>query len=146
MVFVLSVFLLSAGYFVWPGCATMPLPSKRVPISDVTTKQVKRIDHLGLTKDEVEREIGKPTEFYPDVQVACYSMNRLDRSRVVLFLFLIPIDWYPEKSGAEVAMIQYDGRGRMLRAVVRKQYPYSGTFRTSVQKWVSRHPGFKEPR
>ena len=146
MVFALSVFLISAGYFVWPGCATAPLPSKRVPISSVTAKQVKGLGRFERTRDEIERELGKPTEFYPDVRVACYSMNRLDRSRIVLFLCLSPVDWYPDKSGAEVAMIRYDEQGKILRAVIWKQYPYSGTFRQSVQKWVGRNSGFKEMR
>lgn len=143
--FTLSVFLLSAGYFVWPGCAIVPLPSKRVPISAVTTKQVKKLDGLSFTRDEIELDLGRPTEFYPEFNVACYSLNRLDRSRLMLLLCVLPVGWFPDKSGVEVALIQYDEKGRVVRTAVRKRFPTSGTLRELVQKWSSaRASGAKE--
>lgn len=146
--FALSVFLLAAGYIVWPGCATAPLPSKRSPMSSFgpNPEQIAALGERSPFREEVERQTGKPDEYFADVRVACYPLNHLNRKRLVLFLGIIPAGTFQDVPGAEVAMIQYDEQGRMQGAAIRKQYPYSGTFRHSVQKWVGRRAGFKEIR
>ncbi len=134
--FTLSVFLLSAGYFVWPGCAIVPLPSKRTSIASISKSQMRNLKSRDLTREAVEHELGKPDEYIESVSVACYRLNELNRSRVILFLCVLPVFVYPDSPGNEVAFVQYDSNGRVARVSIRKLYPASRTFRGDVNDWL----------
>lgn len=116
----------------------VPLPSKRTPISTITSPQVKKLKGRDLTRDEIEQELGKPDEYFADVRVACYPLNQLNRTRLVLLLCVLPVFGYPDRPGGEVAMIQYDEQGRVTRVGIRKQFPYSRSFRRSALDWSSK--------
>lgn len=134
--FALGAFLLSAGYFVWPGCAIVPLPSKRTPIASISKSQVRNLKSRDLTRDAVEHELGKPDEYIESVRVACYRLNELNRSRVILFLCVLPVFVYPDSPGNEVAFVQYDSDGTVARVAVRKLFPASHSFRGDVNDWL----------
>ncbi len=134
--FTLSVFLLSAGYFVWPGCAIVPLPSKRTPIASISKSQVRNLKSRDLTRETVEHELGKPDEYIESVSVACYRINELNRSRVMLFLCVLPVFVYADRPGTEVAFVQYDSNGKVARVAIRKLFPASRSFRGDVNDWL----------
>lgn len=140
MVFALSGFLFSAGYFVWPGCAIVPLPSKRTPIASISKSQVRNLKARDLSQETVEHELGKPDEYIENVRVACYRLNELNRSRVMLFLCVLPVFVYPDTPGTEVAFVQYDSNGTVARVAVRKLFPASRTFRGDVNDWLGIKP------
>ena len=134
--FALGAFLLSAGYFVWPGCAIVPLPSKRTPIASISKSQVRNLKSRDLTRDAVEHELGKPDEYIESVSVACYRINELNRSRVMLFLCVLPVFVYADRPGTEVAFVQYDSNGKVARVAIRKLFPASRSFRGDVNDWL----------
>jgi len=134
--FTLSVFLLSAGYFVWPGCAIVPLPSKRTPIARISKSQMRNLKSRDLTREAVEHELGKPDEYIESVSVACYRLNELNRSRVMLFLCVLPVFVYADWPGTEVAFVRYDSDRKVARVAIRKQFPSRQTFRDDVEVWI----------
>ncbi len=136
VVFLGGVLFASVGFIIWPGCASAPLTITRKPVSTLDSKQVTSLNGHPLTRDEVEGRLGKPDEYFADVRVACYPLNHLNRRRLLLLLGVVPFGTYPDQLGGEVAMIQFDELGKLQRVAIQKQFPYSGTFRQSVQKWT----------
>lgn len=107
--------LWTAGFVVWPGCATPPLPSKRTPIGNVQRADVTAVKRSQSTKSEVIARLGKPDEDYADLRVACYHLNHLSRRRLILFLGIVPMGEDTDNLGLEIVMFQFDEQGQMLR-------------------------------
>ena len=131
--------LWAAGFVVWPGCATPPLPSSRTPVSNVQRSDVAFVKRSRPMKGEVIARLGKPDEEYADLRVACYHLNHLSRHRLMLFLGVVPMGTDEDSLGLEIVMFQFDDQGKMLRHTRRTvRHPYSGG-------WVSVGPTITSP-
>jgi hypothetical protein len=132
--------LCAAGFIVWPGCATPPLPASRTPVSSL-----KRADfsfgkgaHPG--RDEIVAKVGHPDEYFADLKVACYKLNKIKRRRLVLLFGILPIGAPQDPDGIEVAMIRFDDRDRAERiaiTIVSGYYGQRDTLHYSAQRWIA---------
>jgi hypothetical protein len=112
--------LFAAGFIVWPGCATPPLPDTRTPLSTHKRAEFSFKNNAHPSKDELVAKLGQPDEYYEDLRVSCYKLNRLKRRTLYLFLGILPMAWSRDGDGLEVAMIQYDDHERAQRIGIKK--------------------------
>jgi hypothetical protein len=115
-----GIVLFAVGFTVWPGCAFLPLPSKTTPIGSRTKAQFKMKRLQPLTRAEIVAQLGRPDDYLPDIRVACYRVNNIDRRKVILLLLIIPMGVEHYRWG-DLAFIQYDAQGRVLRAAVERR-------------------------
>lgn len=116
----------AAGFVVWPGCATPPLPSSRTPVANIQRSDVAFVKRSRPLKSEVIARLGKPDDDYADIRVICYHLNHLSRHRLMLFLGIVPVGVPEDNLGLEVVMFQFDAQGKMLRQTRRTvRHPYS---------------------
>jgi hypothetical protein len=130
--------LFVAGFFVWPGCGSIPLRASRTTPGPVQMKDVKEALESGLSKTEVFAKFGEPDEWYGDLRVACYKLNGLQRTNVYIF-FGIPVGTDHEKeAGIEVAMMQFDARGAQLRQTRQRILGYNPekSMRSEAEHWI----------
>ena len=128
------VVLFTVGLMVWPGCALMPLPSKRTPIASRTTEPFKIRQPQQFTRAEVVARLGPPDQYYEDLRVACYKVNDVEKRKLFLLLFVIPINVWKEKA-YDIGLVEFDEQDRVRRATV-KTYPVYRPFRAVAQEWV----------
>ena len=142
-----------AGMIIWPGCATPPLPATRTPLSNLRATDFKFPRGSQPTRTELETQLGKPDEFFEDLGVACYRLNRVSRRRLWLFLCVLPIAAPRDPDVIEVALVQFDAQQRVGRvgvkteglafyfgAPVRSDYPDDGSstrLRIMVERWLA---------
>jgi hypothetical protein len=142
-----------AGLIIWPGCATPPLPATRKPLSNLRVTDFKFPRGSQPTRTELEAQLGKPDEFFEDVHVACYRLNKVSRRRLWLFLCVLPIAAPRDPDVIEVAFVQFDAQQRVSRvgvkteqllfyfgAPVRSDYPGGGPskrLRWMVERWLA---------
>ncbi len=123
---IVAAALWTAGFVVWPGCATPPLPSRRTPAGNVQRADVTMVKRSQSTKNEVMARLGKPDEDFADLRVACYHLNHLSRRRLLLFLGIVPMGTDTDNLGLEVVMFQFDAQGKIRRHARRTvRFPYS---------------------
>lgn len=144
----------AAGFVIWPGCISPPLPSSRTPVGSVRRSDVRAAKREQLTKAEIVHRLGKPDVWYPDFKVACYKLNDVSRRRLVLLFGVVPIGVPEDNKGLEVAMFQFDAQGGLLRSTrrtVRDQWwssfsiqvpvsqpPSNETLRDAAEQWARR--------
>jgi hypothetical protein len=142
-----------AGLIIWPGCATPPLPATRTPLSNLRAKDFKFPRGSQPTRAELEAQLGKPDDFFEDLGVACYRLNRVRRRRLWLFLCVLPIAAPRDPDVIEVALVQFDAQQRVSRvgvkteqllfyfgAPVRSDFPGGGPskrLRWMVERWLA---------
>lgn len=133
-----SVFF-SAGFILWAGCGSLPLPASRTAPGRVQMQDMKQAKQAGLSKSEMFAKLGKPDEWYSDLNVACYKLNELERSHVEIFLG-VPVPDNEKEPGVEVAMVQFDARGAQLRQTRRRVHGYDldVLLRSEAERWASR--------
>ena len=121
---------------VWPGCALLPLPSKRTPIASRTTEQfkIKKSEHL--TRAEVFARLGQPDQYYPDLRVACYRVNDVQKRKLFLLLFVIPINVWKE-SAYDIGFVEFDEQDRVRRADIKTEYA-SEQLEIVAREWVKK--------
>jgi hypothetical protein len=131
-----SVGLFTVGLMVWPGCAFMPLPSKRTPIASRTTGQFKLKQPEQLTRAEIFARLGQPDQYSPDIRVACYRVNDVKKRELFLFLFVIPVG--VERSDAyDIGFVEFNEQDRVRRAAVRT-YPAVRELQSAANDWVKK--------
>lgn len=106
------------GFVVWPGCATPPLPSSRVPLSWHQPSNFHFTKNAHPTRSEIIDKLGPPDSYFSDVRVAAYKLNVLKRKRLTLLLGILPIDVSQDADRLEVALIQFDEKDRVQRSEV----------------------------
>ena len=129
-----------AAFAIWPGCGAIPLPASRTPLSSFKPADFSFGKNEHATRDEVAAKIGQPNEYFADLRVACYKLNRVNRRRLVV-LFLIPVGAPKDGDSLEVAMIQYDDQDREQRVEIRTlagDYLKPGTLRWAAQQWIAK--------
>lgn len=134
-----------AGLLIWPGCATPPLPATRTPLSNLKAADFKFPRGSQPTRTELEAQLGKPDEFFEDLNVACYPLNKVSRRRLWLFLGVLPIAAPRDPDVTEVALIQFGDQGRVRRVEVKilaayEDFSFDGwqpKFRRTAERWLA---------
>lgn len=129
-----AVVLFTVGLMVWPGCAFLPLPSKRTPIASRTTAPFKIRQPQQFTRAEVVARLGPPDEYFPDMRVACYRVNDVEKRKLFLLLFVIPINVMKEKA-YDIGFVEFDEQDRVRRAGI-KTYSAGQKLQIAAQDWV----------
>ncbi len=133
------------------GCAYYaPLPTKHYPISSRSTTDFDFVKSAQPPRSEVEAKLGKPDLFCEDLQIAVYPIEKLERHKLVLLFFIIPIRSFADYPGFQIACIEFDAQGRARRLGFTKQYTGYGVRRLSDQdlryaaeEWVKTRDGKK---
>ncbi len=71
------------------------------------------VDHRTL--DEVRAAVGIEDEYFPDIKVDCYKLDKLERDRLVLVLGVLPVAVLDDGDRLRFAMIQFDEHDRAIR-------------------------------
>ena len=124
------------GFIVWPGCAIVPLPSRRVPIDARTSAQFKFKKAEHLTRDQMIAQLGPPDEYLPDIRVACYKVNDVTRRKVFLCLFVIPLN-VDKIPACDVAFIEFDNNDWVQRAEMTTEYKYV-QLKDAAHRWKNK--------
>jgi hypothetical protein len=56
----------------------------------------------------VEKQLGKPDGYVPELRVAVYSVNTVIRRRLTLFLFILPVGGFRDYDLYDNACIEFD--------------------------------------
>ena len=123
--------LFTAGFVVWPGCATPPLPASRTPLSSLKRSDFSFVKRVHPNREEIVSKLGKPDLYFADLEVACYKLNEIKRSRLCLLFGILPIYAFRDPGCLEVAMIQYDDHHRAQQCEIRiiPQFYFLGEYR-----------------
>lgn len=103
---------------IWPGCASIPYKTIRKPFNGRTTQDFDFLKAGKLTRAEMIRKLGEPDGYYPELKVACYRINEVERRRLFLAFFILPMGTERETAGADVAFVQFDEDDRAQRVAV----------------------------
>ncbi len=139
--FFVAAILCTIGFVVWPGCATPSFTSSRTPVSNLRASDFSSVPRNHPTRTELVVRLGEPTEYYADLHVACYKLNRVLRHRLVLLFGILPIAGYDEYDFTEVAFIQFDDHDQAQRLkikIIENDNSYPNEFRTSAQAWATK--------
>ena len=136
--FVAACVLCAAALTIWPGCATPPLPASRKPISSLKGTDFAFPKDAHLSRLDIVSKVGEPDEYFPDLRVSCYKLNRVTRRRLVLLFGVLPIAAPRDADSLEFAMIEFDEYDKMLRLVIKINTDYPGALRYSAKRWVTK--------
>ena len=116
------------------GCYNLLVSTSRQPISARSTNDFEfvRLTHPG--ESEVERRLGKPGEYFPDLHVAVYPIDTVIRHRLMLFLFILPVHYYRDYDRYDIACIEFDGQDDARRCDVILQR--SDYLRFEAERWL----------
>jgi hypothetical protein len=131
-----SIGLFTVGLMVWPGCAFMPLPSKRTPIASRTTAQFKLKQPEQLTRAEILARLGQPDQYYPDIRVACYRVNNVKKRELFLLLFVIPVR-VQGSHAYDIGFVEFDEQDRVRRAAV-STYSAGTELKSAANDWLKK--------
>ena len=131
--------LFAAGFVVWPGCATPPLPATRTALSNLKRTDFSFGKNAHPSQNDIVTKLGQPDENFADLRVSCYKLNDIKRRKLWLFLGVLPIAITRDGDDLEVAMIQFDDRKQAQRIDI-KIIPgyYFPTVRYGDQNAMSR--------
>lgn len=130
------------------GCVWFaPLPTKHEPISSRSAADFEFISGHP-TRSEVEAKLGRPDLFNSDLHVAIYTVEKLDRRKVKLLFFLIPVGWFTDYPGYQIACIEFDAQGRARRFGFTTIYSgFNGPdLRYEAEDWIKTRDGKKPER
>lgn len=100
------------------GCYSPVVSISRQPISSRSTNDFEFVRLAHPTKSEVERRLGKPDGYFPDLRVAAYSINTVIRRRLTLFLFILPVGGFRDYDLYDIACIEFDEHDNARRCEV----------------------------
>jgi hypothetical protein len=81
----------------------------------------RKIDHA--RREEIAAQLGSEDEYFADLKIACYKLNKLKRRRLWLCFGVLPFGVSRDPDGLEVAMIQFDKDDRALKVAIRSVPP-----------------------
>jgi len=131
--------LFAAGFIVWPGCATPPLPASRTPVSSLRRTDFSFVK--GANKSNIVSKLGEPDEYFADLRVACYKLNRVSRRRLWLLFGVVPVAAPKDLANLEVAMIQFDDHDRMQRFAIKFVHDTPNALHYLTQRWMTKPAG-----
>ena len=132
----LSVVLWIVGMMVWPGCAVVPLPSKRQPVSSRKAEDFAFPKTWPPSRSDIVRRLGEPDVYLSDLRVACYRVNEVTRRKLWLCLFVIPMNVDKRGGYVDIAFIEYDGTDHVKRSGIGEGYR-NAALRDSAKKWLA---------
>ena len=105
------------------GCVWFaPLPQKHEPISSRKTEDFEFVKWGQPERSAVEAKLGAPDLFSPDLHVAVYPVEKIERPKVKLLFCLIPVGWFNDYPGYKIACIEFDDHDRVRRFEFVTQY------------------------
>ena len=139
--------LCAAGFIVWPGCATPPLPASRTPVSTLKAADFSFVKSVHPSLSDIVCKIGEPDEYFSDLRIAGYKLNQVKRRRLWLLFGILPIAAPKDPDALEVAMIQFDEHDRAQRMEIKiiPEYYYTPSpMRREAEHWMIRPAGGSE--
>jgi len=120
-VFIFAAATFVIGLAVWPGCASPPLPTKRIPVyrRDKDDFKIRQSEHP--TRAEVFARLGQPDVVLEDIRVAGYQLNEATRRNVFLLFFIIPLD-VERREGREMFFVEFDEQDRVRQSAIKWIY------------------------
>jgi hypothetical protein len=139
-VLAIVVCLLTAGC-VWFA----PLHTSHEPISSIKVADFEFVKAGQPTRSDAEAKLGAPEIYCEDLRVAVYPLEKLRRHKVKLLFFLIPVGWFEDYPGFEVACIEFDEHDRAQRYGTYTGYLglSSGDLRFYAKEWMETRDGKK---
>lgn len=134
------VCLLTAGC-VWYA----PLHTSREPISSIKAADFEFVKAGQPSRSDTEAKLGAPQMYCDDLRVAVYPLEKLRRHKIQLLFFLIPVGWFEDYPGFEVACIEFDEHDRARRYGTYTGYLglSSGDLRFYAKEWMEARDGRK---
>lgn len=133
-----------ASLFIWPGCYSLER-SSHLPLRARNDTNFLRSNVNQLSRSEVIAKLGEPDFYSRELNVAGYKVNAINHRTVTMFLVIpIMVQHYPD--GQDVALIEFDVQGRVVRSVVKEMHrPLSrDPWSDEARDWVS-HPAITKP-
>ena len=117
--FLAAGLLAAVGFIIWPGCANVPLYPTRQPISSLKRTDFSFKKNTFPNRDDLVSKVGVPDEYFADLRVSVYKLNRMSRRRLWLLLGIIPVAAPKEFDGIEIALIQFDDHDQATRIEIK---------------------------
>ena len=142
--------LCAAAFIIWPGCTFRPLAISRKPVSSLRPADFSFGNSAHPSRSDIVSKVGAPAEYFADLRIACYQLNRVRRRELCLLFGILPIAAPKEADRLEVAMIQFDNsdRAQRIEITIIPFYPADrNSFRYSARRWTtnSLKPAGKSP-
>jgi hypothetical protein len=103
-----SIALLPLLLLLASGCLSVPLPSSRQSISSRKISDFEFPDPAWQSRSEVEKKLGKPDEYFPDLRVSVYPVNTVIRRRYYAFLGIIPVHFFRDYDAFDIGCVEFD--------------------------------------
>ena len=130
----LTVLVAVVAMFVWPGCATVPIPASRVPIAGRKTGDFSFIRNGKTTRSEVVAKVGKPTEEFSDIRVTGYYVSTVQPQGVVM-LTVVPAGTVTRgRAELQIALLEFDEQDRVKRSSI---LTTTKTAREAAVSWLA---------
>lgn len=126
------------GFIIWPGCVSPPLPASRKPISSHKRADFSFGKTAHPSRSEVVAKVGEPDEYFADLRVACYKLNLINRRRLLLVFFVLPVAAPKDAEQVETAMIQFDENDRVQRMEIMNVSKYPNAFFYRAKGWIQK--------
>jgi hypothetical protein len=126
----------AAGMIIWPGCMTMPLPKAKEPLTNLQASRFRFAAGSEPTRAELVARFGQPDDWFSDLRVACYRLNRINEREQWLFLGVLPAGQMVDTVATEVALLQFDQQDRVRRSAIRT-IAYSVSLRQTIERWLA---------
>ena len=135
LVFVLLSAIWVAANIVWMGCIYIPLPAKHEPFMSRTKSEIKTANRSKLSRDEVTAKLGTPDAYLPDLHVACYRINSINK-RALMLLLIIPLGTESRGlEGYDLAMLEFDPTDH-VKAYVFVRQTNGQSFEQAAYAWL----------
>jgi hypothetical protein len=122
------------------GCVWFaPLPQKHLPLSSRKIEDFEIVKYGQPTRSEVEAKLGVPDVFCEDLHVSVYAFEKIERPKVKLLFFFIPVGWFHDYTGYRIGFIEFDNHDKVYRSGLETEY--GGTFADSLKydakNWIA---------
>ena len=118
------------------GCYSPVVATSRQPISSRSTNDFEFVRLANPSKSDVDRRLGNPDEYFPDLRVAVYPINTVIRRRLTLFLFILPVGGFRDYDFYDIACIEFDEHDNARRCDVILRGSYS--LKSQILYWAAK--------
>ena len=130
----LTVLVAVVALFVWPGCATVPVPAKREPIAGRKTGDFGFIRKGKTTRSDVVAKLGAPTEDFSDIRVTGYYISTVQPQKVLLITVVPAGTSTRGRAELQLALIEFDEQDRVKRSSI---LTTTKTARDAAVNWLA---------
>ena len=130
--------LVSLGLF-GGGCVSYPLSTSRQPISLHKTADFEFVKFGQPSRSEVESKLGNPDQYFSGLHVSAHPVNTVIRRRFWAFLGIIPVHFFRDYDGFEIAWIHFDEQDRAQRCGLTVEYlrPSRDSLEFGAKRWLA---------